>query len=333
MCPPEAWRASKRRGARRGFLLMPRLLAIGGAHVDRIARLSGPHRPQTSNPASVTEDVGGGAFNALRAAKRLGVEAAIVSARGGDAAGERVEQAVESAGIVDLSAVHLDRATPSYTALLEPHGELVTAIADMDLYGFLLGRSFRRAPVQAWAETADAVLCDANLPVEGIMDVFTQLAKGRPVHALAISASKSERLKPFLHGLHGLYLNRHEAATMTGLHADCPVGEMAQALAALKTWRATISAGSGPLAVLEAGNIHLLDPPEIVVVDVTGAGDALAGTIIASLLNGESFLDAARNGVAAAALTASQPGACPDIALADITELAQRLKPARKWTP
>ena len=38
------------------------------------------------------------------------------------------------AGIADLSAVFLDRATPSYTALLDREGDVIAALADMALY-------------------------------------------------------------------------------------------------------------------------------------------------------------------------------------------------------
>ena len=102
---------------------MSNLLIIGGAHVDRLARLKAPHRAHTSNPVEITEDVGGGCFNAGRAARRFAVNVSLLSARGADAAGGLVDQAIKSAGITDVSSVHLDRATPTYTAILAPDGE------------------------------------------------------------------------------------------------------------------------------------------------------------------------------------------------------------------
>ena len=42
------------------------LLAIGGAHLDRRGRVLGAYHPGASNPGRMTEDVGGGVFNALR---------------------------------------------------------------------------------------------------------------------------------------------------------------------------------------------------------------------------------------------------------------------------
>ena len=63
------------------------LLGIGGAHVDRRGRVSVPFVPGASNPGIMQEEAGGGMLNALRAARREGVAASLVSMRGGDAAG------------------------------------------------------------------------------------------------------------------------------------------------------------------------------------------------------------------------------------------------------
>ena len=102
----------------------PHVLAIGGAHIDRRGQISGPYVPAASNPGTMREDVGGGVFNAVRTAVRRGLSASLMSVRGGDAAGETVARAIGEAGITDLSAVFLDRTTPSYTAILDAEGDL-----------------------------------------------------------------------------------------------------------------------------------------------------------------------------------------------------------------
>jgi hypothetical protein len=113
---------------------MARILAIGGAHIDRTGRLSSPHRPGASNPGHWESTPGGGVFNAARNLARLGHRVALVSPRGGDAAAGQVAAAAREAGIEDCPLTFLDRATPSYTSILEPDGNLVTALADMALY-------------------------------------------------------------------------------------------------------------------------------------------------------------------------------------------------------
>jgi pseudouridine kinase len=297
------------------------LLAIGGAHVDRLARLKALHIAQTSNPVDITEDVGGGCFNAARAARRLGVQVSVLSARGGDAGGMLIEEAIVASGITDLSSVHLDRATPSYTAILEPDGELVTAIADMKLYETAIQRSFKRAPVQKAAQTADAILCDANLSTSGLVGVFADVAKGQPIFAMAISASKVKRLSQLLPRLACLFMNRFEAAALTGLPENTGSEALASAFARQGLLRAVVTAGAKPAVFFDGDRVFTLAPPPIDVVDVTGAGDCLAGTMVAALICGADFILAAKLGLSAASLTASRQGASPILSIEDIEAL------------
>jgi pseudouridine kinase len=308
---------------------MSDLVVIGGAHIDRLARLSSAHRPQTSNPAAISETIGGGGFNAARAARRMGISVAMLSARGGDASGAEVAAAIQSAGITDLSSTHLDRSTPTYTAILEPGGELVTAIADMALYETSISRTLSRSPVKAALNDARAILIDANLADVAIAQTSEHYASSKPVFALAISAAKAVRLLANLALFAAVFLNRYEAATLTQLPTSASAAAHAAALAKLGVQRASVSAGREPAAALDHGKITLLPPPEITVVDVTGAGDALAGTTIASMLQTQDFLASLRLGHAAAALTASAQGPSPMIAINDIRALAENLK----WTP
>ncbi|MCR4269430.1 PfkB family carbohydrate kinase, partial [Nitratireductor sp. ZSWI3] len=171
----------------------PRLLAVGGAHMDRRGRLAGPHRPATSNPGRMREEVGGGVFNAARAAALRGAAVSLMSMRGGDAAGERVADAIERAGFEDLSAVFLDRATPSYTAILDHEGELITGLADMELYELAFPKQMRRRKCREAAAAADAILCDANLPEAAIALLAASGGRG-PLHAIAVSPAKAGRL-------------------------------------------------------------------------------------------------------------------------------------------
>ncbi|RUY20858.1 carbohydrate kinase, partial [Mesorhizobium sp. M7A.F.Ca.CA.004.12.1.1] len=87
------------------MLKSAKILAIGGAHIDRRGQVSGAYVPAASNPGTMREDVGGGVFNALRSAVRRGVSASLMSVRGGDAAADTVSRAIAETGITDLSAV------------------------------------------------------------------------------------------------------------------------------------------------------------------------------------------------------------------------------------
>jgi pseudouridine kinase len=293
-------------------MMRPHILAIGGAHIDRRGQVSGTYVPAASNPGTMREDVGGGVFNALRTAVRRGAGASLVSLRGGDAAGETVARAIAEAGIDDLSAVFLDRATPSYTAILDSDGELVVGFADMGLYDLAFPKQLRRAKLREAAATADALFVDANLP-EAALERATTLTTGRPVFAIAISPAKAVRLSGVSTRLTQLFTNRSEAAALTGLEKTAEAPALVAALRDAGFRGGVISAGHGPVVAYDAEDAFAVTPPAPRrVADVTGAGDALAGATVAALLAGRPLREAVREGLAAALLAIESERAVPD---------------------
>lgn len=288
-----------------------RILAIGGAHVDRRGKMIEPFVPGASVPGAMAEEVGGGAFNALRLAVRRGAAGSMLSVRGGDAAGAMVAGAITERGIADLSVVFLDRATPSYTALLDRDGDVVAALADMGLYDIAFARQMRRAKVREAVAGSDAILCDANLP-EAALERLATLADGRPLFAIGISPGKVGRLAGVLSSLSCLFLNRREAAVLTGLGADSPVEALVARLRLLGLKRGVITQGSARVTAFDDGGHVCVTPPRPEgIVDVTGAGDALAGACCMALLRGRPLGEALREGVAAALLAIGSATVAP----------------------
>jgi sugar/nucleoside kinase (ribokinase family) len=295
----------------------PKLFAAGGAHIDRRGHIDGSYIAGASNPGTMREEAGGGAFNALRNAVRRGCGGTLFSVRGGDMAGETVARAVREAGIVDLSATFLDRATPSYTAFVEANGDVVAGLADMGLYDLAFAKLIRRRAVRDAVTGADAVLCDANLPAPAL-ERLAALADTRPLFAVAVSPAKVIRLRPILARIACLFMNRREAAALSnGSDDDDPAG-MARALAAAGLVSGVISAGKESVVGFDARGSFEIEPPSPRrTADSTGAGDALAGATIAALMRGEKLREAMREGLAAALLTIET-----DTAVADYDEAA-----------
>lgn len=300
----------------------PLILAVGGAHIDRRGVVSGAYVEGASNPGTMREEIGGGVFNALRNACRLGAAGVILSVRGGDLSGQMIANAIAQAGISDLSATFLNRQTPSYTAILREDGELVCGFADMDLYELAFDKQLRRRPFRDAVPSADGILTDANLPQKALERLAANAAD-KELFAIAISPAKVMRLKPILPALSALFLNRREAQALTGISADASADILLAALSSAGLRRAVLTAGSEPLAVLDNGKRATLRPPELGVVrDVTGAGDSLAGVTILRLMQGLDFTQAVRHGIAAASLTVESENVVADFTL---SELERRL--------
>ena len=284
------------------------LLGIGGAHVDRIGRVSEKHRPGASNPGHLMSTVGGGVLNALRNGRLRGTDTvAIISARGGDTDGQASRRRSPKRASTDLSAVFLDRRTASYTAILDEDGELVTGLADMDIYETALPRQLRRHSVRDALAAAACVLVDANLPE----DALAAIAEAHAGPLKRQSPCRRPRRRGCLaiaERLGTVFMNRNELVALTG--AD----DRRSALAALcerGITRAVVTAGAGSVAVMDGSRYMTLRGPTVAEVrDVTGAGDALAGATLARLAGDPAapLAEAVRDGIAAACLTIQAAG-------------------------
>ncbi|MGB8817683.1 MAG: PfkB family carbohydrate kinase [Rhizobiaceae bacterium] len=276
--------------------------------------MSAPYIHGASIPGSMREETGGGVFNALRVAAQFATACALISARGGDAAGVAVAAEAKRAGIDDQSSTFLDRNTASYTALLDSEGDVVAALADMSIYESALPRLITRRKTRDMIETADAVLADANMPEASIAKLAAQ-ADGKPLFALAISPAKAVRLRAVLPRLDALFLNHREARAILALEESAPDSpeQLAMALWLKGLRRGVLTDGERPACILEDGQLTFVQPPiPERIADVTGAGDALCGAAIAALLHGRPLAEAVLDGLAAAAVTVETEKAVAD---------------------
>ncbi|MEM1377903.1 MAG: PfkB family carbohydrate kinase [Pseudomonadota bacterium] len=288
---------------------MRTILGIGGANLDWVAKMGIPGIDGASMPGQARSAVGGCCMNTMRVLAQLcpDEQLAFISARGGDFAGSQVADAIEASGITDQSAVFLDRSTPTYTAVLNHHGDVEAAVADMALYESALPRHLRRREVRQSVAEAELLIIDANLPAETI----EQTLQG--THAfkigLAISAAKAERLTPAAENFDLIFLNRRELRAMTGQ-------DDAEHLRALGFRCAVVSDGPNPITILDEASIAEVSVPAVpTIVDVTGAGDALAAGVIAAHIRSSdtSLADCVRIGIHASAAALQTHGPVPTL--------------------
>jgi pseudouridine kinase len=264
------------------------VVCLGGANVDRKLRVAAPVRPGSSNPATARETFGGVARNVAENLARCGVPVQLLTAVGQDAAGRALLDDAAGAGM-DVHAVRaIDGAlTGSYTAVLDSDGSLYVALAHMDLCEQL---------TPDWlAQHADVcrgsalVVADLNLPVATLAALVTAAAgEGAPPLVLvAVSEAKMDRLPQRLHGVRLLVLNRGELAAWAG--TDVLADGVAR-LRAAGVRDVVVTLGEAGLChTTVEGTLVLLPGPVVpaeAVVDVTGAGDALAAGLCHGLWTG-----------------------------------------------
>ncbi len=290
------------------------IACIGGMDMDRKAKLQAPAILGSSNPAETEAMPGGVARNVAETLARLGLPVSLFSAVGDDPAGTTVLRQTIRAG-VDVSGVaRQGRAkTATYTAILQPDGELVIGIADMAILDRLDAHWGRLilpdlAPHDIW-------FVDANLPEPVLQVVLAAAARAsRTVLADPVSAAKAPRLRSVIGAIDVLFPDRLEAAALTGLTVDTAAEALsaAAALQAAGIGTVIVTLGAEGLAFDDGRRRAIVPPPPVETVrDVTGAGDAfIAGYIFGLCAHGTAA--ALSYGRAAAGLVLETGASVPD---------------------
>ncbi|WP_236790356.1 ribokinase [Amycolatopsis sp. GM8] len=278
---------------------MTEVLVIGSANADLVV-------PADRRPAGGETVLGGdtavlpggkGANTAVAAAK-LGADVALLGAIGDDAHGRMLTESLRAAGVrTDLLLV-VERPTGIAYITVTPDGEnsilvspgansaLVPSVVD----GALAGVKVMVASMEIPLPTVERAVAAA---VEAGVRTLLNLSPAAKVSAQTLAA------------LDVLLVNEHEAAWLLG--SDAAPAK----LLGLGPRSAVVTLGArGALVITEDGTTEIASP-RVEAVDTTGAGDAFAGALAASLATGVTLETAARKAVRVAAISVTRRGAQP----------------------
>lgn len=289
--------------------------------MDRSLRLLQQGVPGTSNPVTSRTTRGGVARNVAENLARLSVPCSLISVVGDDAAGRQVLQDTAQHGVdTGLVEKSLTKPTGSCIRAIQPDGELFASFADMDICK-LMDRSFIQ---NRWLQISNStvVFADTNLPAESVSYLITGCREHELALVLdAVSTSKAKSLPLSLHGVDMLFCNADEARAMLGDDIATDIEGMATALCQRGAKSVVVTAGRDGVCLARNGECLALPVVPGLVVDVSGAGDALiAGTVYGRLMEYDIAASLSIGLKAAAMTVACDEPACPDLAPDTVTE-------------
>jgi pseudouridine kinase len=284
-----------------------RIVCIGAITVDYTLLLHDAPVSGTSNPASRSRAGGGVAHNVACNLSKLDCAVSLVSVVGDDNEGRALIDGVRRHGI-DTTHVALvpGKSSGSYTAILQPHGELHIGVSDLSICDAMDSQFL----IAQWPAlpAADFVFADTNLPMDSLAELVARCrAESRTLCVDAVSVAKARRLPASLDGIDTLFANSDEAAVIAGSALGDP-GMLANAICERGARTAIVTRGAAGLWWSSAGRQGHCPALPVAVRDVSGAGDALIAAFIAGKLRGQSLLECLRMGLHAAAATVESPG-------------------------
>ncbi|GLC88474.1 carbohydrate kinase [Lysinibacillus piscis] len=286
------------------------IVCIGGANLDRKFHVKGDVQFGTSNPASSSFSIGGVGRNIAENLGRLQHRVTMLTTAGKDADWQAIHEASEP--FMNLRYVEqlANASTGSYIAIMDEAGELALAVANMDVYDYLLPSYLQQH--EPMLTNAGCFVVDLNCPKETVVYI-QQLAIARkiPLVIVPVSSPKMNRLPDTLQGVTWFICNTDEAETIVGQTIQT-AEDYKRALVHLQHLGAehvVITAGSKGVYVAstEQTPLHIEAKKIEKIEDVTGAGDAFVSAVIHGWLIGQPFTTCIEAGLTNAKYTLASP--------------------------
>lgn len=289
---------------------MTALIVLGSVNRDFTVVVERHPLPgETVLGGSVATGTGGKGANQAAAAARSGVTPVFIGAVGRDSVGDELLEDLRTAGV---DVTHVSRSDePSGVAMITVDRDGENSIVVASGANGTLDAARTAALVADLASEATVLLVQLEIPLAVVEEASDALdaAGGRLVLNLSPSTTISPRL---LGRADPLVVNESEASDLAGVTIDGPADAQTVATRLLEFSRSVVLTlgGDGVVVASSKGIVHLPAQP-VKVVDTTGAGDAFAGALAASLSSGGELTAAVEAGIAAGAAAVQHVGAQP----------------------
>nr|WP_306798630.1 carbohydrate kinase family protein [Oceanobacillus saliphilus] len=263
------------------------VICIGGANIDRKLYVKQAISSGTSNPVTSSKTIGGVARNIAENLGRLGEYVTLFSVAGNDIDWKEID-AVSSPYMNLEHVTQLEHAaTGSYTAVLDQHGDMKIALADMDIFEEITPELLK-GKINMLRQ-AKCIIIDLNCPGDTVdfLSKFT-MEYNIPLVVIPVSSPKMDRLPSSLDSVSWLIVNKDETETFL----NTKIKNIDDWKQSVKGWlelgvkNVIVTNGAeGVILGNENGDIRYypaIHTPEVV--DVTGAGDAFCSAVIHSWL-------------------------------------------------
>jgi ribokinase len=256
--------------------LPPSITVVGSVNLDLVARVERMPRPgETVTGAELERVPGGKGANQAVACARLGAQVRLVCAVGDDAF---ADEALPREDRLELDAARIAGPTGVALILVDATGENQIVVAP--------GANGKLGTLDL--APSDAVLCQLEIPDEGVINAWEQASffclNAAPARPIDVDADLT-------------VVNRHELEVLRrreGLIA--------------------VTLGDEGAVLLEDGEeVARAEPPSVQAVDGTAAGDAFTACLLVSLLESRDREESLRRACAAGAIAASRFGAQPSL--------------------
>lgn len=279
------------------------VLVLGASIVDILGFTSYKYRKKDSNPGNIKISLGGVCRNIAENMARVGVNTKFISILGDDEQGKNIFEHSKVMGYdMEHSMLLENKATPTYMAILDERGDMVSAIVDMDSLDEM---------DEAFVDSKKDVLCnaeyvflDADSPK--LLEYILKTYYGKTKFVLdPVSAAKAEKIKHLIKYFHTIKPNRYEAEILCGFEIKNyddlrKAGSYFLSLGIKNVFISLDEDGTYYTNGNEEGRIKACD---VILKNTTGAGDSFVAGVGYGYMNNLSLKDTVKYAMAMSVIT------------------------------
>lgn len=300
----------------------PYILVLGASIVDITGFSAVKYKTHNSNPGCVKVSMGGVCRNIAETTARFGIPTKFISILGDDDSGRNIIEHSKKIGYDMTDSLILSGcSTPTYMAILDEKGEMVSAIVDM-WSANQMTEDFIDSKNDIIVN-AEYTFVDADHPQ--ILEYLIKKHYGQTKFVLdPISAVKAESIKHLLPYFHTIKPNKYEAEMLVGypLNSTEALLKAAEDLLAQNVQNVFISLDENGIFYANAEHRGVMMARGASVVNVTGAGDSFVAGLGYGYMHGLSMHDTVKFAIGASLLTISHENTIhPDMCIERIHQI------------
>ncbi|GAB6170431.1 carbohydrate kinase family protein [Clostridium carnis] len=283
----------------------PYILVLGASIVDIIDFSRKKYSPKDSIPGNIKISLGGVCRNIAENLARVNVKTEFISILGDDEQGRNILANSKVIGYnMNNSLILKGEYTPTYMAILNEHGEMESAIVDMDSLD-KMETSFIDSKADI-IENAEYTILDSDNPE--LMEYLLTKFKGKTKFILdPVSATKAGKIKHLVKHFHTIKPNRIEAEMLCGFKVETneDLKKASDYFRSLGVENVFISLDEEGIYYKNSNEEGKIAATSVEVKNVTGAGDSFVSGLGYGYMNNFSLRDTVKYAIAMSIVTIS----------------------------
>lgn len=303
------------------------LLVLGASIMDIFGFSTSNYRAYNSTPGKIKMSFGGVCRNIAENSARIGINTKFLSVLGDDECGKSIlEHSREIGYNMEDSMIIKGASTPTYLAILDENGEMVSAISDMKSLNAMTEEFIDSK--KELIKNAKYVVVDSDNP-KILSYILKNFSKETNFILDPVSAEKATWVKDMIKDFYTIKPNRHEAEILAGF----PIKDTEDLIRAsnyflsLGIKKVYISLDSEGIFYnngKQCGKVKALD---VIVKNVTGAGDSFVAGIGHGYMNKLDEVDIVKFSMAMSIITiADEATIHPQMCLNKVLEEIDKIK-------